>query len=131
MDHSTGGRVALAGDAGYGATFGGMGAGVALVTSHVLAGELAAAGGGHRAAFAEYESRVRGFARACQRIGAGSGSFLASVTAARLRRRNRMYRVLTSRFLVGFLDRLTTKAATSITLPDYPGGAMDTDYTRV
>ncbi|GAA0405849.1 FAD-dependent monooxygenase [Microbispora corallina] len=121
MDRFTQGRVALIGDAGYGATFGGMGAGMALVSSHVLAGELAAAGGDHRTGFAEYENLIRGFAKACQRIGANSGPFLAPPTRARIRRRNRLYRVMTSRLLAGVLDRLTTKAATSITLREYPG----------
>jgi 2-polyprenyl-6-methoxyphenol hydroxylase-like FAD-dependent oxidoreductase len=46
------GRVALAGDAGYCASpLSGMGTSLALVGAYVLAGELAAAGGDHQAAF--------------------------------------------------------------------------------
>ncbi|MFE3449726.1 FAD-dependent monooxygenase [Nonomuraea sp. NPDC059194] len=116
MDHYTKGRVALIGDAGYGATMGGMGAGMSLIASYVLAGELAAAGGDHTVAFARYEEQIRGYAKACQRIADGAGGFFAPKN---VRRRNRIYKVLTSSFLVGFFDKLTTKAANSIKLKEY------------
>ncbi|GAA2376820.1 FAD-dependent monooxygenase [Nonomuraea africana] len=116
MDHFTSGRVALVGDAGYGATMGGMGAGMSLIAAYVLAGELAEAGGDHRVAFARYEERIRGYAKACQRVAEGAGGFFAPKN---VRRRNRIYKILASSFLVGFLDRLTTKAADSIELKDY------------
>ncbi|MRT44923.1 FAD-dependent oxidoreductase, partial [Xylella fastidiosa subsp. multiplex] len=48
VDRLTKGRVVLLGDAGYGATMGGMGTGVAVVGAYVLAGELALAGGDFR-----------------------------------------------------------------------------------
>ncbi|WP_431897108.1 FAD-dependent monooxygenase [Nonomuraea sp. bgisy101] len=116
MDHYTKGRVALIGDAGYGATMGGMGAGMSLVASYVLAGELAAAGGDHTVAFARYEEQIRGYAKACQRVAEGAGGFFAPKN---VRRRNRIYKVLASSFLIGFLDRLSTKAANSIKLKEY------------
>ncbi|MER7013032.1 FAD-dependent monooxygenase [Saccharopolyspora sp. NPDC000359] len=71
------GRVALLGDAACGATLGGMGTGTVVVAAYVLAGELVAANGDHRAAFERYESRMRGYAQACQKGGDRTGKFLA------------------------------------------------------
>lgn len=120
VDRLTRGRVALLGDAGYSATMGGMGTGVAVVDAYVLAGELALAGGDHRTAFAAYESRIRDFAKGCQRISGNAGPFFAPPTRRRIHSRDRMYRLLASRPLAGFFRRLTEKAATAIELPDYP-----------
>lgn len=99
---------------------GGMGTGVAVVGAHVLAGELALAGGDHRVAFAAYERRIGDFARGCQKTSGNAGPFFAPPTARRIRSRDRMYRLLASRMLGGFFKRLTEKAATAIELPDYP-----------
>ncbi|MEV5875639.1 FAD-dependent monooxygenase [Streptomyces sp. NPDC052101] len=120
VDRLAKGRVALLGDAGYGATMGGMGTGVAIVGAYVLAGELALAGGDHRTAFAEYDSRITGFAKGCQKISGNAGPFFAPPTERRIRSRDRMYRLLSSRLLGGFFKRLTEKAATDIELRDYP-----------
>jgi len=38
------------------------------VGAYVLAGELKAAAGDHRAAFASYEQRMRGFVELCQKL---------------------------------------------------------------
>jgi 2-polyprenyl-6-methoxyphenol hydroxylase-like FAD-dependent oxidoreductase len=136
MDRHTSGRVALIGDAGYGATVGGMGAGMGMISAYVLAGELAAAGGDHRRALPAYQHRIAGYARRCQKVAAGAGRFLAPPTGAAIRNRNRSMRVLTSPVLGGLLNRLTTRAANSIRLPDYPiggaaaGGATGVDLTR-
>ncbi|MCL6668947.1 FAD-dependent monooxygenase [Streptomyces panaciradicis] len=120
VDRLAKGRVALLGDAGYGATMGGMGTGVAIVGAYVLAGELALADGDFRTAFAEYESRVRDFAKGCQKISGNAGPFFAPPTERRIRSRDRMYRILASRPLARFFKRMTEKAATGITLRDYP-----------
>ncbi|MDF3149313.1 MULTISPECIES: FAD-dependent monooxygenase [unclassified Streptomyces] len=120
VDRLTKGRVALLGDAGYGATMGGMGTGVAIVGAYVLAGELALAGGDHRTAFAAYESRVRDFAKGCQKTSGNAGPFFAPATERRIRTRDRMYRLLASRPLAAFFKRLTEKSATDIKLPEYP-----------
>ncbi|GHB65157.1 FAD-dependent oxidoreductase [Streptomyces viridiviolaceus] len=120
VDRLTRGRVALLGDAGYGATMGGMGTGVAVVGAYVLAGELALAGGDHRTAFAQYESRIRDFARGCQKISGNAGPFFAPPTERRIRSRDRMYRLLGSRMMAGFFKRLTERAATRIKLREYP-----------
>jgi 2-polyprenyl-6-methoxyphenol hydroxylase-like FAD-dependent oxidoreductase len=120
VDRLTKGRVALLGDAGYGATMGGMGTGVAIVGAYVLAGELARAGGDHRTAFAEYETRIRDFAKGCQKISGNAGPFFAPPTERRIRSRDRMYRILSSRPLARFFKKLTEKAATDIKLREYP-----------
>ncbi|MGY0235597.1 FAD-dependent monooxygenase [Longispora urticae] len=120
------GRIVLLGDAGYGATVGGMGTGTAVVAAYVLAGELALAGaghgaasarGGHEVAFAAYERRLRGFVRRCQRGGRGTGAFLAPATAFRIRMRDR---VLNSRRLSGMLMAESQKNSTGVALPSYP-----------
>ncbi|WP_314219033.1 FAD-dependent monooxygenase [Streptomyces zaehneri] len=121
VDRLAEGRVALLGDAGYGATMGGMGTGAAIVGAYVLAGELALAGGDHRTAFAGYENRIRSFARGCQKISGNAGPFLAPPTERRIRNRDRMYRLLGSPLLAGVFKRLTEKAATDIRLRPYPG----------
>ncbi|MCG0068355.1 FAD-dependent monooxygenase [Streptomyces tricolor] len=120
VDRLVRGRVALLGDAGYGATMGGMGTGVAIVAAHVLAGELALAGGDHRIALPAYESRIRDFARGCQKISGNAGPFFAPATERRIRSRDRMYRLLGSRPMAGFFKRLTERAATAIQLREYP-----------
>lgn len=120
MDTYSRGRVTLLGDAGYGATCGGMGTGVAIVCAYVLAGELLAADGDPHTAFPAYEKEIKKFTKACQRVAGGVGPFFAPKTAAKLRRRNKIYRVLTSGPAARFLDKMTTKAATAITLKDYP-----------
>ncbi|MEV0092661.1 FAD-dependent monooxygenase [Streptomyces sp. NPDC050738] len=116
MDSWTKGRVALLGDAGYGATCGGMGTGLAVVCAYVLAGELAAAHE-HRTAFAAYEQRIAKLTKACQQVAGGVGSFFAPKN---IRRRTWTFKVLTAGPMSRFLDKMTTKAATAIDLPAYP-----------
>jgi 2-polyprenyl-6-methoxyphenol hydroxylase-like FAD-dependent oxidoreductase len=65
------GRVVLVGDAAWCASpASGAGAELALVGAYRLAGELAAAGGGHPLAFARYEAAQRPLVAAKQQIGA-------------------------------------------------------------
>ncbi|MEV3919744.1 FAD-dependent monooxygenase [Actinomadura coerulea] len=69
MDSWSKGRVVLLGDAGYcGSPLSGQGTSMALVGAYVLAGELKAAGGDHRAAFANYEKELRGYVAANQEL---------------------------------------------------------------
>lgn len=77
-------------------------------------------GGDRRAAFAEYEFRIRDFAWGCQKISGNTGPFFASPTERRIRNRDRMYRVLASRPPARFFKKLTEKAATGIKLREYP-----------
>jgi 2-polyprenyl-6-methoxyphenol hydroxylase-like FAD-dependent oxidoreductase len=122
MKQWTKGRVALLGDAGYGATCGGMGTGLAVVCAYVLAGELAAAAD-HTTAFAAYEKEIKKFTKACQQVAGGVGPFFAPKTTRSLKRRTTIYKVLTAGPFIRLLDKLTTKAATSIELQDYPAAA--------
>ncbi|TDD18880.1 FAD-dependent monooxygenase [Nonomuraea diastatica] len=112
------GRVALLGDAAYGNTLGGFGTGLAVVGAYVLAGELAAARGDHRVAFARYEEQLRGYARVARN--GNAGPFLAPATRTRIRLRNLIFR---SGFLLGMMLTLTDKFATNIDLKDYTGAS--------
>lgn len=110
------GRVALLGDAAYGNTLGGFGSGLAIVGAYVLAGELAAAGGDHRRAFARYQELMYGYAKLA-RTRNSAGSFLAPRTRRGIRWRDRMLR---SRLLMAAMLKFTDRAATDIDLPGYP-----------
>jgi 2-polyprenyl-6-methoxyphenol hydroxylase-like FAD-dependent oxidoreductase len=69
MERYTRGRVALLGDASYSPSpVTGLGTSLALVGAYVLAGELARSGGVHHAAFARYESVMRGYVKHCQEL---------------------------------------------------------------
>lgn len=69
MERWSNGRTALVGDAGYcGSPMSGQGTSMALVGAYVLAGELAAAAGDYRTAFARYEQQLRGFVERNQRL---------------------------------------------------------------
>ncbi|SNR48459.1 FAD-dependent monooxygenase [Actinomadura mexicana] len=69
MDSWSKGRVVLLGDAGYcGSPLSGQGTSMAIVGAYVLAGELKAAGGDHRDAFANYERELRGYVAANQEL---------------------------------------------------------------
>ncbi|MEV4758771.1 FAD-dependent monooxygenase [Micromonospora sp. NPDC049559] len=111
----TSGRFALLGDAAWGVTLGGMGVGTGLVGAYVLAGELAAAGGDHRAGFAAYERRMRPYAARWQR-GANPGKFLAPASALGLRFRNTLF---DSRLFQKMLLGSTKSLATDAGLPEY------------
>ncbi|MFG2502684.1 FAD-dependent monooxygenase [Streptomyces sp. NPDC048441] len=128
VDRLSKGRVVLLGDAGYGATMGGIGTGTALVCAYVLAGELAAARGEHRAAFAAYEAEIRDYAKGCQKQAGNAGPFFAPPTERKLRSRDRMYRMLSSRVLAGFFKKVTERTASSLELKDYENaGYRDAD----
>ncbi|WP_066951625.1 FAD-dependent monooxygenase [Microtetraspora fusca] len=123
MDAWSRGRVALVGDAAYcPSSLSGMGTGLALVGAYVLAGELAAARGDHRVAFARYEQTLRAYAEGCQKMGDGvaklmvpSSRFLASAL-------NRYYKIMP--YLPGknMASKMARKTAENITLRDYTGG---------
>jgi 2-polyprenyl-6-methoxyphenol hydroxylase-like FAD-dependent oxidoreductase len=115
MERYTNGRVALVGDAAYGNTLGGFGTGLAPVGAYVLAGELAVAGGDHRAAFGRYDQQLHRYGRIARK--GNAGRFLAPPTPARIRLRNWTFRFpLPMRLLM----RVTDRYATDIDLRDYP-----------
>ncbi|MDX6471921.1 MAG: hypothetical protein QOK22_737 [Gaiellaceae bacterium] len=113
------GRVALIGDAGYAAGQGGNGTGKAVVAAYILAGELAAADGDHSAAFARYELLLRDYVAGGQKQAAGAPAFLAPATWKKIRRRNRLLKMLAYMPAKGLMRYVSTRTATAITLPDY------------
>ncbi|WP_103348425.1 FAD-dependent monooxygenase [Amycolatopsis sp. CA-128772] len=120
LDHWSRGRVVLLGDAAWCAGPGGSGTGLAMMGAQVLAGELAAAGGDHVTAFAKYEQRLRKPATVGQKNGKGSGNFLAPRTAAKIRSRNRAYRMLSTRVFGSIFTWMTDRAANALEYREYP-----------
>ncbi|MGW4058560.1 FAD-dependent monooxygenase [Amycolatopsis sp. NPDC004747] len=120
LDRWSKGRVVLLGDAAWCAGPGGSGTGLAMMGAQVLAGELAAAGGDHVTAFAKYEQRLRKPAAVGQKNGKGSGSFLAPRTAAKIRSRNRAYKMISTRLFGGIFVWMTDRAANALEYREYP-----------
>lgn len=118
IDRYSRGRVVLLGDAAYGNTLGGFGTGLAVVGAYVLAGELLAAGGDHRVAFARYEELFRGYAKVSQR--GSAGPFLAPPSRLRIKLRDWTFK---SRFLLRMMLKATDNFATDIELKDYAPGS--------
>ncbi len=112
------GRVVLLGDAAYGGTIGGGGAGCALVGAYVLAGELAASRD-YASAFARYEEKLRPYATACQAGADDVGPIFAPKTRARLWMRNRVFRLLGWPPLASLFARLASSDAARLSLPEY------------
>ncbi|WP_305786892.1 FAD-dependent monooxygenase [Symbioplanes lichenis] len=110
------GRIALVGDAAWGATLGGMGNGTALVGAYVLAGELAAAGGDHAVALPRYQRRMARFARRAQKGGDTTGRFLAPRTARGIRLRNTLYN---QPWMLRLTMSIADDRGARIDLPDY------------
>jgi 2-polyprenyl-6-methoxyphenol hydroxylase-like FAD-dependent oxidoreductase len=112
----TRGRVSLVGDAAYCASpMSGQGSSLALIGAYVLAGELAAASGDHRAAFAEYDRVMRPFITANQQLGIQSAGRMTQDPAAAPVE-------LSGSEIESVIDRSTeriTEAASAITLKDY------------
>lgn len=119
LDRWSHGRIALVGDAAWAAGPGGAGTGLAMTGAYVLAAELAATGD-HTTAFARYEAALRKGAARGQKQARNAGPFLAPPTAAKIRRRNRAYRMLSSRLLLPLFVRLTEGAANAARLDAYP-----------
>jgi 2-polyprenyl-6-methoxyphenol hydroxylase-like FAD-dependent oxidoreductase len=120
LDRWSFGRVALIGDAGYAAGPGGNGTGTAVVAAYVLAGELAAARGDYRPAFARYEQLLRGYVARGQKQARGGADFLAPATEKKIRQRDRFFRMLPYLPPAGLLVKyLSTRTATAIKLPEY------------
>ncbi|NUW45142.1 FAD-dependent monooxygenase [Nonomuraea rhodomycinica] len=120
MDTWTRGRVALVGDAAYcPSSLSGMGSGLALIGAYVLAGELAAAGGDHRVAFARYERELRAYATGCQKMGDGVAKLMVPGSRVLASVLNRYYKLMP--YLPGknMAATMARKAAENITLRDY------------
>jgi 2-polyprenyl-6-methoxyphenol hydroxylase-like FAD-dependent oxidoreductase len=119
MDSWSSGRVVLLGDAAWcPSPLTGLGTSTALVGAYVLAGELARAGGDHRAAFAAYERVMRPYTDQAQELPPGgvngfvpSSRFAIAMFTGMLRWMNRwpMRNVLARQFA----------KADAIELPEY------------
>ncbi|GAA1566269.1 FAD-dependent monooxygenase [Kribbella hippodromi] len=107
-------RIVLLGDAGYGATFGALGTGTAVVGAYVLAGELAQ--GDLRTAFDRYEARLRKAVSTTQ-DGSRAGSFMAPATRFGLAARNK---ILDIPFFMNKMIKLAANMSELIELPSYP-----------
>ena len=120
LDRWSAGRVTLLGDAACAPGPGGNGTGNAVVAAYVLAGELAAADGDYRAAFARYERLLRPYVAKGQKQARGSKDFLAPSTQKKIARLHRMYKMLPYLPVKHLMKYLTTRTAAGIKLPDYP-----------
>jgi 2-polyprenyl-6-methoxyphenol hydroxylase-like FAD-dependent oxidoreductase len=112
-------RAALVGDAGYCPTpLTGLGTSLALVGAYVLAGELAAADGDHRVAFARYEQITRSYVTRGQELPPGGIKGFAPDSAIAIGLRTASMRWMTRWPMRNLLARQFGKAA-DIELPDY------------
>jgi 2-polyprenyl-6-methoxyphenol hydroxylase-like FAD-dependent oxidoreductase len=120
LDRWSRGRVALVGDAAWcPSPMAGVGTSLALVGAYVLAGELAAAGGDHRAAFASYEAELRDFVARGQRLAKGNAIGLIPRSRPQIWMRNQFIRMLPHMPWRGLVAGGVQKAANAITLKDY------------
>ncbi|QUH04614.1 FAD-dependent monooxygenase [Saccharopolyspora erythraea] len=123
LDRWSRGRVALVGDAGYcPSPLSGQGTSLALVGAYVLAGELRAAGGDHRTAFARYEDRMREYVRQNQKIAESGAEVLMPASRTRIWLRNQVMRFMSRFPALGRLSGGIQRAANAIELPDYGAG---------
>lgn len=122
MDSWSNGRAALLGDAAYcPSPLSGQGTSLALVGAYVLAGELKAADGDYRAAFARYEQQLRGYVERNQKLAKGNAIAFVPRTRAQIWFRNLNVRLLPYLPWKGVITGGPQKAASSITLKDYYG----------
>ncbi len=124
LDQWSRGRVAVLGDAGYCPTpLTGLGTSLALVGAYVLAGELAAAGTDHRAAFARYEQGMRPYVRQAQQLPPGGASGYAPKSAPGIWLRNLSMSSMTKWPWRSLFAGQFSKAD-AIDLPDYGRAAV-------
>jgi 2-polyprenyl-6-methoxyphenol hydroxylase-like FAD-dependent oxidoreductase len=119
LDSWSAGRVALLGDAACAAGPGGNGTGNAVVAAYVLAGELAAAGGDHQAAFQRYQQLLRPYVAKGQKQARGGKGFLAPPTPKKIAQINWFYKMVPYLPVKYLMKYLTTRTATGINLPSY------------
>ena len=120
MDSWSRGRVALLGDAAYCASpLSGMGTGLAIVGAHILAGELAAAGGNYGTAFSRYEALMRPYVAACQKLGQDGAAHFIPQSRAASWATTQLFRLLPYLPFKAMIMGAALKAANTITLPRY------------
>jgi 2-polyprenyl-6-methoxyphenol hydroxylase-like FAD-dependent oxidoreductase len=121
MDAWSTGRVVLLGDAAWcPSPLSGLGTSAALVGAYVLAGELARAGGDHRAAFAAYEGVLRPYLAQAQKLPPGGVNGFVPSSRLSIALRTRAIRWMNRRPLRNLMATQFGKAD-AIALPDYAG----------
>ncbi len=120
MNSWSNGRVALVGDAAHcPSPLAGMGTSQALVGAYVLAGELAAANGDHRSAFAAYEREMHDYVRQGQKLAKSATFGLIPRTRAQIWMRDQSIRALSHLPWRTELSGGVAKAANAIVLKNY------------
>jgi 2-polyprenyl-6-methoxyphenol hydroxylase-like FAD-dependent oxidoreductase len=98
----------------------GEGCGLGMAEAYVLAGEIVAAEGDHRAAFQRYEQRLRPFIEEKQKSARRFASFFAPTTRLGIWLRNQGTRLFNLPLLgVAMVKR---EFRDDLTLPEYPYG---------
>jgi 2-polyprenyl-6-methoxyphenol hydroxylase-like FAD-dependent oxidoreductase len=124
MDSWCKGRVALLGDAGWSPTpFTGQGTSTAMIGAYVLAGELAAARGDYRTAFARYDSELHAFVKQNQDIAIDAKETEIPTTWADIDKQHELLRALkaapSGEIPKGSLVDVIQTAANAYTLKNY------------
>ena len=115
------GRTALVGDAAACVSLlAGEGCGLGMAEAYVLAGEIAAAEGDHRAAFQRYEQRLRPFIEEKQKSARRFASFFAPTTSLGIWMRNQGTRLFNLPLLG--VTMVKREFRDDLTLPEYPTG---------
>ncbi len=107
IDKWSKGRVALVGDAGYPTPLSAWGVSLSLIGAYILAGELKAADGDYKAAFAAYEQEFKPFVEQKTKEARGTGMQLVPNSATLLWIRNQVLKLLSSPLLSRFVARMT------------------------
>ncbi|PYC65900.1 FAD-binding monooxygenase [Streptomyces tateyamensis] len=119
LDRASRGRVALVGDAAHCPTpLTGLGTSLALVGGYVLAGELAAAGGNHQAAFHRYDEVMAPYVKQAQELPPGGVNGYAPDRALAIRMRAASMRAMGRWPMRQILAKQFAKAG-NIALPEY------------
>ncbi|MCP2167302.1 2-polyprenyl-6-methoxyphenol hydroxylase [Goodfellowiella coeruleoviolacea] len=124
LDRWSAGRVALVGDAAHSPSpLSGQGTSLALVGAYVLAGELKAAGGDHRVAFARYQEEMREYVRVNLTLGERNAKQMVAGSRRQIRLQTTMMRLVDRLPWKGMALRSImkplTRAANALTLRDY------------
>jgi 2-polyprenyl-6-methoxyphenol hydroxylase-like FAD-dependent oxidoreductase len=124
MDNWSDGRVTLLGDAGYcPSPLSGQGTSLALAGAYVLAGELRAGGGDHRAAFARYQQQMSGFVEQSQQIALANAKRFMPGTRTQIWLQNQAIKALPylpgKNRILSLATRGVREAASAVTIQDY------------
>ncbi|MEV4360879.1 FAD-dependent monooxygenase [Nonomuraea sp. NPDC049625] len=124
LDRWSAGRIALVGDAAHSPSpLSGQGTSLALVGAYVLAGELKAAGGDHRVAFARYQEEMSGYVDVNLSLGESNAKQMVAGSTRQIRMQTTMMRMVSHLPWKDLALRPILKplnaAANAITLKDY------------